>query len=121
MRRILTKIAVRDVGNLGDTSTLATPSGVTGLAAPPDLATLSGLDRLQLPAESRVLDLAALGQYAAVRLFIERAVAVRPAFTVTNANAPAVAVKVVEFASLRTYRVPAVAVAATEVLPICTP
>ncbi|MBI3747481.1 MAG: adenylate/guanylate cyclase domain-containing protein, partial [Chloroflexi bacterium] len=64
---------------------------VPGLAAPPDLATLSGLDRLQLPAESRVLDLAALGQYAAVRLFIERAVAVRPAFTVTNANAPAVA------------------------------
>ena len=32
-----------------------------------------------------------LSQYEAVRLFIERAVAVRPAFEVTNANAPAVA------------------------------
>ncbi len=32
-----------------------------------------------------------LGQYAAVRLFIERAVAVRPGFAVTNENAPAVA------------------------------
>jgi len=34
---------------------------------------------------------AQLGQYAAVRLFIERAVAVRPDFAVTNDNAPAVA------------------------------
>lgn len=33
----------------------------------------------------------ALGQYDAVRLFIERAVQVQPNFTVTNANAPAVA------------------------------
>jgi predicted ATPase len=32
-----------------------------------------------------------LSQYAAVRLFIERAVAARPDFQVTNANAPAVA------------------------------
>ncbi len=64
---------------------------VPGLPTPPDLATLSGLDRLQLPGEARVLDLAALSQYAAVRLFIERALAVRPGFTVTNANAPAVA------------------------------
>ncbi len=64
---------------------------VPGLPTPPDLAQLSSLDRMQLPAESRALDLAALGQYAAVRLFIERAVAVRPGFSVTNANAPAVA------------------------------
>ena len=64
---------------------------VPGLPTPPDLAQLSGLDRMQLPAESRALDLAALNQYAAVRLFIERAVAVRPGFSVTNANAPAVA------------------------------
>ena len=64
---------------------------VPGLPTPPDLSHLSGLDRMQLPAESRALDLAALGQYAAVRLFIERAVAVRPGFSVTNANAPAVA------------------------------
>ena len=32
-----------------------------------------------------------VGQYAAVRLFIERAVAVKPGFAVTNENAPAVA------------------------------
>jgi predicted ATPase/class 3 adenylate cyclase len=64
---------------------------VPGLPTPPDLSQLSGLDRLQLSAESRALDPVALGQYAAVRLFIERAVAVRPGFTVTNANAPAVA------------------------------
>ena len=64
---------------------------VPGLPAPPDLTQLSGLDRMHLPGESRALDLAALNQYAAVRLFIERAVAVRPGFSVTNANAPAVA------------------------------
>ncbi|HKB28162.1 MAG TPA: AAA family ATPase, partial [Candidatus Limnocylindrales bacterium] len=64
---------------------------VPGLSTPPDPSGLSGLDRMHLPAESRVVDLAALGQYAAVRLFIERAVAVRPGFSVTNANAPAVA------------------------------
>jgi class 3 adenylate cyclase len=43
----------------------------------PDLAHLPSLERLN--------------QYDAVRLFIERAQAVRPGFTVTNANAPAVA------------------------------
>src|SRR4029077_7731022 len=64
---------------------------VPGLPTPPDLGQLSGLDRMQLPAEARAVDLAALNQYAAVRLFIERAVAVRPGFSVTNANAPAVA------------------------------
>ena len=64
---------------------------VPGLPTPPDLSQLSGLDRMQLPGEARALDLATLNQYAAVRLFIERAVAVRPGFSVTNANAPAVA------------------------------
>jgi predicted ATPase/class 3 adenylate cyclase len=64
---------------------------VPGLPAPPDLTQLSGLDRMQLPAESRAMDPASLSGYAAVRLFIERAVAVRPGFSVTNANAPAVA------------------------------
>ncbi len=64
---------------------------VPGLPTPPDLSQLSGLDRVQLSPGSRTLDPVALGQYAAVRLFIERAVAVRPGFTVTNANAPAVA------------------------------
>jgi tetratricopeptide (TPR) repeat protein len=46
---------------------------------------------MALPGGSRGIDAAAVGQYAAVRLFIERAKAVRPAFTVTNENAPAVA------------------------------
>jgi predicted ATPase/class 3 adenylate cyclase len=64
---------------------------VPGLPAPPDLSHQSGLDRLNLGGETRPIDLATLGQYGAVRLFIDRAVAVRPAFTVTNENAPAVA------------------------------
>ena len=64
---------------------------VPGLPAPPDLSHLSGLERLAMPGESRVVDPAAIEQYAAVRLFIERAVAVRPGFNVTNENAPAVA------------------------------
>ncbi|TFG69441.1 MAG: hypothetical protein E4H24_00540 [Thermomicrobiales bacterium] len=64
---------------------------VPGLPTPPDPGHQTGLDRLQLSGETRVIDLEALGQYAAVRLFIERAVAVRPGFAVTNANAPAVA------------------------------
>ncbi len=64
---------------------------VPGLPTPPDPSQLSGLGRLNLPGETRLVDPATLGQYAAVRLFIERAVAVRPGFTVTNENAPAVA------------------------------
>ena len=64
---------------------------VPGLPTPPDPASLSGRERMQLPGGARGLDAAAVSQYAAVRLFIERAVAVRPAFTVTNDNAPAVA------------------------------
>ena len=62
-----------------------------GLPAPPDPSHLSGLERLAMPGESRIVDPAAIEQYAAVRLFIERAVAVKPGFTVTNENAPAVA------------------------------
>ena len=46
---------------------------------------------MSLGGEARVVDPVALGQYAAVRLFIERAVAVKPGFSVTNENAPAVA------------------------------
>jgi predicted ATPase/class 3 adenylate cyclase len=64
---------------------------VPGLPAPPDHSRLSELERLNLPAGQRELDLDALNQYEAVRLFIARAVAVRPGFSVTNANAPAVA------------------------------
>jgi len=64
---------------------------VPGLPAPPDPSHLTGLERLSMPGETRTVDAATLNQYAAVRLFIERAVAVRPGFAVTNANAPAVA------------------------------
>jgi predicted ATPase/class 3 adenylate cyclase len=64
---------------------------VPGLPTPPDPSQLTGLERLALPGGTRAIDPATLGQYAAVRLFIERAVAVRPGFTVTNENAPAVA------------------------------
>ena len=64
---------------------------VPGLPTPPDPSQLTGLERLALSGETRAADPATLGQYAAVRLFIERAVAVKPGFTVTNENAPAVA------------------------------
>ena len=46
---------------------------------------------LQLPDPHNLPDLATLTHYEAVALFIERAVAVRPDFRVTNDNAPAVA------------------------------
>ncbi len=64
---------------------------VGGLPAPPDVEHLSALERARLPEELRSIDPRTLDQFAAVRLFIERAIAVRPGFTVTNANAPAVA------------------------------
>ncbi len=46
---------------------------------------------LALPDLHRLPELAALSQYAAVALFIQRACAVQPDFAVTNATAPAVA------------------------------
>ena len=46
---------------------------------------------LGIPELSAKLSLEALGQYESVKLFIERAVAVKPDFSVTNENAPAVA------------------------------
>jgi predicted ATPase/DNA-binding XRE family transcriptional regulator len=46
---------------------------------------------LGLPSRAAVPSLEQLTQYEAVRLFIERAQAVKPDFQVTNANAPAVA------------------------------
>ncbi len=64
---------------------------VPGLPAPPDASRLSEVDRLNLPRELREYDLDALNQFEAVRLFIARGSAVKPGFTVTNANAPAVA------------------------------
>jgi len=64
---------------------------VPGLPVPPDPTLQSGLDRLRLTGEERVVDAASIGHYEAVRLFVERALAVRPGFSVTNQNAPAVA------------------------------
>jgi predicted ATPase/class 3 adenylate cyclase len=64
---------------------------VPGLPAPPDTSRLSEVERLNLPRELRELDPETLNQFEAVRLFIARATAIRPAFAVTNANAPAVA------------------------------
>ena len=49
------------------------------------------MERLEPAPRDRDLDLETLTQFEAVRLFIARATAIRPAFTVTNANAPAVA------------------------------
>jgi predicted ATPase/class 3 adenylate cyclase/DNA-binding CsgD family transcriptional regulator len=46
---------------------------------------------LTLPDEKALPVIESLSQYEAVRLFIERAIAVRPNFQVTNENAPAVA------------------------------
>ena len=53
---------------------------VPGLPAPPDPSQESGMERMTRGGGDRPIDLIALGQYAAVRLFIERAVAVRPGF-----------------------------------------
>jgi len=75
------------------------------LAAAPNLAVLTSsrsalqvsgeqeypVPPLGLPDPSRLPPLAQLSQYEAVALFIERARAVKPAFEVTNDNAPAVA------------------------------
>src|SRR4029450_11383034 len=46
---------------------------------------------LELPDPLRLLAIDTLSQYAAVELFIQRALAVRPDFRVDNDNAPAVA------------------------------
>jgi predicted ATPase/class 3 adenylate cyclase len=64
---------------------------VPGLPAPPDTSRLSEVDRLNLPRALREYDLGTLTQFESVRLFIARASAVKAGFTVTNANAPAVA------------------------------
>ena len=64
---------------------------VPGLPAPPDPSRLSEVDRLNLPRALREFDLDALNEFEAVRLFIARATAVKPGFSVTSANAPAVA------------------------------
>jgi predicted ATPase/class 3 adenylate cyclase len=64
---------------------------VPGLPAPRDVLAMSELEKLNLPVGQRGIAAEGISQYEAVRLFIARAVAVRPDFTVTNENAPAVA------------------------------
>ncbi|HYM83987.1 MAG TPA: adenylate/guanylate cyclase domain-containing protein [Candidatus Dormibacteraeota bacterium] len=64
---------------------------VPGLPTPPDPTHLTAYAAAQMPDAARQLDPDELGQYEAVRLFIARALAVRPEFRVTNENAPAVA------------------------------
>jgi predicted ATPase/class 3 adenylate cyclase len=64
---------------------------VPGLPVPIDLLALSDLEKLNLTSEERAVAAETITQYEAVRLFIARAVAVRPDFQVTNENAPAVA------------------------------
>ncbi|HEY7422233.1 MAG TPA: tetratricopeptide repeat protein [Gaiellaceae bacterium] len=49
------------------------------------------LDPLPVPEASESIDAARLSEFDSVALFIERALAVRPEFAVTNENAPAVA------------------------------
>jgi len=51
----------------------------------------SAVEPLGLPDQKALPGLDALRQYEAVKLFIERAVAVKPDFAVTNENAPAIA------------------------------
>jgi predicted ATPase/class 3 adenylate cyclase len=63
---------------------------VPGLPVPPDPGHLGGYEQARLGG-GPALDLAFLNTFEAVRLFIARAVAVRPEFRVTNENAPAVA------------------------------
>jgi predicted ATPase/class 3 adenylate cyclase len=64
---------------------------VPGLPAPVDVLAMTDLEKLNLPAGARRLDATGITTYESVRLFIARAVGVRPDFRVTNENAPAVA------------------------------
>jgi predicted ATPase len=64
---------------------------VPGLPTPPDLSQLSSLELASLPAAARTINVDALSTYESVRLFIARAMSVRPDFRVTNENAPAIA------------------------------
>jgi predicted ATPase/class 3 adenylate cyclase len=64
---------------------------VPGLPVPRDILAMSDLEKLNLPVDARGIAAEGISQFEAVRLFIARAVAVRPNFAVTNDNAPAVA------------------------------
>ena len=63
---------------------------VPGLPVPPDSSQMGGYEQA-VRGGGRGSLLADLTTYEAVRLFVARAVAVKPDFSVTNANAPAVA------------------------------
>ena len=63
---------------------------VPGLLAPPDPARLPELERLNLPAELRTVTAATLEEFESAQLFVARARSVRPAFELTDANAPAI-------------------------------
>ena len=62
---------------------------VPGLPTPPDPSRLPELERLNLPAELRTVTAATLEGFESAQLFVARARSVRPAFELTDANAPA--------------------------------
>lgn len=64
---------------------------VPGLPTPPDLSQMTLWQLRSSPRSTLHPSVEALSHYQAVRLFIERAVAVDPDFRVDNSNAPAVA------------------------------
>src|SRR6185503_2644263 len=66
---------------------LATSRAVLRLSAEREFA----VPPLELPDRAHLPAAQALSQYAAVELFIQRSVAIKPDFQITNANAPAVA------------------------------
>ena len=90
----LPSLSVPDLASLGLAS-VPDPAS-KGMASAPNLASTSSASAQHLASTSSAsahpfANLAALSQYEAVHLFIERARAVRPDFEVTNPNAPAVA------------------------------
>ncbi len=84
-------LAAELVRSTADVRVLATSREALGVAGEANYA----VSTLSVPevgaAVATAADLQALTQYEAVRLFIDRAVAVKSDFAVTNANAPAVA------------------------------
>ena len=83
------------VASLSDTLLRALPQ-VRLLATSREALTISGetiyrVPSLSLPDPKETQTPESLSQFEAVQLFIDRALAVAPAFTITNANAPALA------------------------------
>jgi predicted ATPase/class 3 adenylate cyclase len=63
---------------------------VPGLPTPPDPSRLPELERLNLPTDLRTVSAATLEGFESAQLFVARARSVRPAFELTDANAPAI-------------------------------